>query len=88
LDNESDVGIMQWGDQGGKITELYVGKDFRRQGVATGMMEHARRIAKENPNVPEPQHNQFRSRAGDAWARKVGGDVPPLDKGGFMPYED
>jgi GNAT superfamily N-acetyltransferase len=84
----TEAGVMQWGRNDGKITELYVKRAHRRQGVATGMMNEARRVARENSAVVEPQHHSLRSRAGDAWAKKIGGYVPPLDKDGYMTYED
>lgn len=85
---EADVGMMEWFKNNGRVSELFVGKEFRRKGVATGMWNEAKRISKENPEIPEPRHNPQRSRKGDAWARSVGGDLPPLEDGKYMPYYD
>lgn len=83
---ESDVGVMNWFKTGGQVSELFVGRDFRRRGVATGMWNEAQRIAQQDPSVPAPRHNPMRSRAGDKWARSVGGELPPLDGGKYTPY--
>jgi len=26
--------------------------------------------------IPEPQHSSMRTRAGEAWAKKIGGELP------------
>lgn len=52
----------------GQVHLIEVATEHRRQGVATAMMEHARRL-----HGPQFRHGSKRSNAGDAWARAVGG---------------
>lgn len=75
------VGHMQWfKDAGGRPDEpageiglLQVEPQYTRNGVATAMYEAAR----QHQFAPAPAHSPSRTDEGDAWARKVGGDLPP-----------
>jgi hypothetical protein len=52
-------------------------------GMATEMWNHANRVADAaKGNVPHPEHSSSRTDAGDAWAKSVGGYIPPntMDK--------
>lgn len=64
-----EIGYMVLG-KNGRILELEVLPDFRRQGVATRLWNEAK-LAGLNP-----QHDSWRSPAGDAWAASVGGEIP------------
>ena len=52
----------------------------RRQGHATELWHAANEHAETTPGVPTPKHSRQRTRAGDAWAKKVGGDVPAVPR--------
>jgi hypothetical protein len=39
--------------------------------------------ASKSEGLPVPEHSPVRTKAGDAWAKKVGGKVPPLKEGRF-----
>jgi hypothetical protein len=62
-------------DHSGKIQSIAVTPAHQRQGVATGMWEHAQGLASQG-QVPKPKHSRDRSDQGDAWARSVGGRRP------------
>lgn len=74
------VGGMRWSADEtkhydrGEITDVKVNAEHRRKGVATAMYNYAVNSGIE----PAPQHSPARSEAGDAWAYKTGGHVPPL----------
>lgn len=54
-----------------EITLVWTARAHRRQGIARALFEHAKRQGFD------PQHSPHRTRAGDAWAHAVGGEVPP-----------
>lgn len=62
-------------DEKGKVQAVETHPKYRRQGLATKLWG----IAQENTaqGAPAPVHSPTRTRAGEAWAKKVGGDVPP-----------
>lgn len=60
----------------GEIQGLETHPKHRRQGLASELWHAANEHSKTTPGVPAPQHSQLRTRAGEAWAKKVGGDVP------------
>ena len=53
------------------MMNIEVDPDHQRQGIATGMWEHAHSVA-SRPLV----HSALRTDDGDAWARSVGGRMP------------
>lgn len=55
----------------GEIWGVEVAQHYRRKGIATAMYKEAKRR-----NIPI-KHSSVRTDAGDAWAKKVGGEVPP-----------
>jgi len=61
----------------GKVLAVETDPKKRRQGLATKLWNEAQQHSKEMPGVPEPKHSQTRTRSGEAWAKKVGGEVPP-----------
>lgn len=69
------VGEMQLADPDpqGRREILDMGVLFKRQGIGTGMYRHAQ---DEGLN---PAHSSWRTDEGDAWARRVGGDLPERD---------
>lgn len=79
--SSSDPGIrplssMSWHHQTGEIKGVYTREDVKRQGLATALHLEAQDIAGETRGVPKPKHSSFRTTAGDAWARSVGGRLP------------
>lgn len=70
-----EVGSLFWHQRGGKIENIHVYPEHRRQGIATAMFHEANKIAKEN-NLTAPKHSNMRTEAGDAWSKSIGGDLP------------
>ena len=62
-------------DEGGKVQAVETHPKYRRQGLAKKLWG----IAQENTaqGAPAPSHSAMRTRSGEAWAKKVGGEVPP-----------
>ena len=79
-----EAGWLRWNDGSpsarhaqGEITALGVAKDYQRHAVATRMYREARQIS---PVV----HSRARTRAGERWARSVGGPILPLREEGYL----
>lgn len=70
------VGSLEWYPKSRTVKEVFVEEPFRRQGIASSLWHEAHRIAKETRGVQPPKHSTRRTRAGDAWARSVGGRIP------------
>ena len=64
-------------DHEGKVLAVETDPKKRRQGLATKLWNEAQQHSKDMPGVPEPKHSRTRTRSGEAWAKKVGGEVPP-----------
>jgi len=64
----------------GKVDAVETHPKHRRQGLATKLWNEAQGHSEEYPGVPAPKHSTSRTRAGDAWAKKIGGEVPPVPK--------
>jgi hypothetical protein len=64
-------------DHEGKVLAVETHPKQRRQGLATKLWNEVQQHSQETPGVPEPKHSPTRTRAGEAWAKKVGGEVPP-----------
>jgi GNAT superfamily N-acetyltransferase len=73
-DDGTEIGKLVWNNR--RIGNVEVKPEFQRQGIATGMLEHARLLAELNTRIPQPKHSNDRTTAGDAWARSVGGPLP------------
>ena len=63
-------------DHQGKVLAVETHPKLRRQGLATKLWSEAQQHSQETPGVPEPKHSGTRTRSGEAWAKKVGGEVP------------
>ena len=77
------VGRMTWLNYG-PLDEIDVLHEHQRKGIATGMWNHATKLAEStyrgvNKRVPMPEHSRFRTRSGDAWAKSTGDTVPDND---------
>jgi hypothetical protein len=69
-----EIGRMALKPLPGGGHEIYdVNALFPRQGIATGLYKKAQEAGLD------PRHSAERTALGDAWARKVGGDLPPRD---------
>jgi GNAT superfamily N-acetyltransferase len=79
------MGQMTWWGQDnpvpGEIDKIDVEERFRRQGVATQMLEEARRVSGVDGNVPYPVHSTTRTAEGEAWAKSTGDKLPPRNPG-------
>lgn len=68
---ENEIGFLMWdGDDDGRIEDLYVTPEFRRQGLATRMWFEAVNIANRN-YLSRPAHSETRTPSGDAWCRTM-----------------
>lgn len=74
-DNPS-IGSMGWHKDTGEITGIQVHSKYRRLGVANTMFHEAKNLAREY-GLTEPVHSSDRTIMGDAWAKSVGGKIPP-----------
>lgn len=77
------VGSLMW-DETGEISWVEVHKDYRRRGIASQMWSSSQHID------PPARHSSRRSRLGNLWAHKVGGELPDLSEEviEFMPLLD
>jgi len=73
------IGKMGWHKDTGEITGISVHSKYRRLGVAATMFHEAKNLAREH-GLTEPVHSDDRTDEGDAWARAVGGTIPPTHK--------
>lgn len=75
--DHGDVGHFYWHPQTGEIKDVLVMGEHEGKGLASQMFRTAQQTAASNPKVPTPRHSADRTDEGDAWARKVGGALPP-----------
>ena len=62
-------------DAKGKLQGIETHPDYQRQGLATKLWNYAK--SQSDIGIPEPKHSDARTKAGEAWAKKVGGELPP-----------
>jgi GNAT superfamily N-acetyltransferase len=77
ISDSGQVGRLIWDAEDGEVSHLHVGEPVRRKGIATSMWQTAHEEA-ESRGITPPAHSSSRTRAGDSWARAVGGHVPDL----------
>ena len=65
-------------DDEGKVSAVETHPKYRKQGLATKLWQVAQENAKSG--APEPKHSSTRTAAGEKWAKKVGGELPPRNK--------
>ena len=73
-DRYGRVGSMELApepDENGEREVLDIGVMFKRHGIGTGMWQYAQKAGLN------PRHSDERTDEGDAWARSVGGKLPP-----------
>lgn len=78
-----DVGHLYWHPETGEIKDVLVMGEHEGKGIASKMYAVAHSTAANNKDIPAPAHSSQRTREGDAWAKKVGGALPPLADGKF-----
>lgn len=67
------VGFLAWRKDTGEVLRVEVDPEHQRKGVATGMWNFAKNIAaNSDEKIRRPQHSIAQSKAGKAWAKKVG----------------
>lgn len=76
---DNKTSTFYWTPKGGFIQNIDVPTPLRRKGAATDMYELAKAAAAE-AGVDAPVHSMHRTDEGDAWAKKVGGEVPPRSR--------
>jgi hypothetical protein len=64
------VAQMTWHPETHAVTGITVDPEDRRKGIATAMWKMGQEVQ------PKPVHSADRTKAGDAWARSVGGRLP------------
>lgn len=72
-----ELGYMEWGGDGaepaGEIGRVFVNKDNRGSGIGAALYHEA--LSNKKVKL-KPEHSSRRTDAGDAWARRVGGELP------------
>lgn len=61
-------------DEKGKVSGVETHPKYRRQGLAKKLWDYAG--SRSDIGIPAPQHSTMRTKEGEAWAHKVGGEVP------------
>lgn len=65
------VGFLIWdGNDDGRIEDLYVNPEHRRQGLATSLYYEAVTYAKAN-YLLKPAHSETRTALGELWAKTM-----------------
>lgn len=72
-DGDLVIARLQWEMASGEIYKLWVHEQYRRQGLATEMWNFAHSL----DDVINPEHSEWRTDDGDAWARSFGSPLPP-----------
>ena len=75
------VGTLQWHPKTGDVNWVRTHQDYRGLGVATTMWEKANKLSADT-GIKAPKHSKHRTEEGEAWAKQVGGEMPPRS-----PYE-
>lgn len=66
--------VLKWHKDTGHVTEIETHPSVRREGLAAAAWHEARRRGHD------VKHSADRSDEGDAWAKSVGGHLPPLKR--------
>jgi GNAT superfamily N-acetyltransferase len=74
-DKGNKAGSLEWNKSSGKIEDIDVHPEARRQGIASHMWDLAHQVSQET-STPAPRHSPERTPDGDAWAKSVGGRIP------------
>jgi hypothetical protein len=76
--DHNDVGHLHWSHLG-PIQDINVKSEHRRKGIASAMYRMGHQLATDYPDRVNsgPTHSMDRTPDGDAWAKAVGGFLPP-----------
>jgi len=77
FNNSGAVGFIEWDSSDGEVIKIFVGKPYRREGVATHLWNLAIEWAEEN-DEHAPEHSSRRSKEGDEFAKSIGGYIPDI----------
>jgi len=69
-----ELGLDKFGPA--KLSWITVHPDWRRKGVATAMWRHANDLHSQGILEKKPEMSDFRTVAGDNWAKSLGEDIP------------
>ena len=61
--------------ESGEVLGLETHPKYRNQGLATKLWTTAQKNHKEQ-KLPAPRHSKTMTKSGEAWAQKVGGELP------------
>lgn len=61
-------------DEEGKVQGVETHPDYRRQGLARKLWDYAK--SQSEMGIPEPKHSATRTKEGEEWAKKIGGELP------------
>ena len=75
------VGTLQWDSKSGAVNWVRAHHDYRGLGIATTLWEKANKLSADT-GIKAPKHSKHRTEEGEAWAKQVGGEMPPRS-----PYE-
>jgi ribosomal protein S18 acetylase RimI-like enzyme len=73
------AGFMLWGgpEVKGRISNINVNYEHGRRGIGSALYKKANELAQSSGGrIQPPSHSDNRTAKGDAWAKKVGGDLP------------
>ena len=72
-DKDYPVGFLVWKKDTGENIRIEVEEEHQRKGVATVMWNFAKNVAASSDGkIRRPQHSRVKTKAGKAWAKKVG----------------
>ena len=75
------IGRLEWlsknNNRPGHVTNVWVSAEHRRKGIATSMWRHAQQLHESGEFDSAPHHSENRTDKGDAFAKSVGGELPP-----------
>ena len=71
-----DVGFLTFRDNDGRVEDIGVDDEHQQKGIGTGMWRHAQMLHKTGQIPVAPQHSDYRTPEGEAFAQSVGGHIP------------
>lgn len=70
-DEHTVIGFLMWdGNEDGRIEDLYISPEYRRQGLATKLWHEATAYSKIH-YLSKPAHSETRTQLGDLWAKTM-----------------
>lgn len=74
--NGENVGNLSFRDDTGRIEDIGVEDEHQMKGIGTGMWRHAQMLHSTGQIPVAPQHSDYRTPEGEAFAKSVGGHLP------------